>query len=149
MATSATAKILAIDDNEAARYATTRVLRSAGFRVEEAATGEDGLHLVDGVDLVLLDVNLPGIGGFEVCRRIRANPAWTNIPVVHLSATRVTELDKAFGLDAGADGYLTHPIEPPVLIATVNAFLRAREAERALRESEERSRAIIAALQEG
>src|SRR5262249_16523338 len=77
--------------------------------------------------------NLPDIHGFEVCRRLRDNPATSRLPVVHVSATFVGEINKAEGLDAGGDGYLTHPVEPPVLIATVNAFLRARRAEEAMR----------------
>ena len=77
------------------------------------------------VDLVVLDVNLPDIDGFEVCRRLRRLDRLSRTPVIHLSATFVKDIDKVQGLEGGADGYLTHPVEPPVLIATVNAFLRA------------------------
>ena len=95
------------------------------------------------LDLVVLDVNLPDIDGFEVCRRLRASPPTARTPVIHLSATFVNDVDKVQGLDAGADGYITHPVEPPVLIATVNAFLRARRAEDALRESEAKFKAVF------
>ena len=78
---------------------------------------------------MVLDVNLPDTSGFEVCRRMRQIQDMVRVPVIHLSATFVKDVDKVMGLDAGADGYLTHPVEPPVLIATVNAFLRARAAE--------------------
>ena len=63
--------------------------------------------------------------------------------MVHVSATFVKEIDKAQGLDAGGDGYLTHPVEPPVLIATVNAFLRARRAEDEMRKSEAKFKAVF------
>lgn len=136
-------KILVVDDNPGTRYATSRVLRSAGFVVLEAATGTDGLATASQADLVVLDINLPDIDGFEVCRRIRANHASARIPVIHLSATFLQEQDKVRGLSSGADGYLTHPVESTVLIATVNAFLRARVAEDAMHASEAKFRAIF------
>ena len=144
MVTRPSAVILVVDDNHPTRYSTARVLRNEGFTVHEAATGQDALRLaVDPLDLVVLDVNLPDIDGFEVCRRLRASPPTARTPVIHLSATFVNDVDKVQGLDAGADGYITHPVEPPVLIATVNAFLRARRAEDALRESEAKFKAVF------
>ena len=144
MTTRGPASILVVDDNAPTRYSTARVLRNEGFTVHEAATGQDALRLaVDPLDLVVLDVNLPDIDGFEVCRRLRASPPTARTPVIHLSATFVNDVDKVQGLDAGADGYITHPVEPPVLIATVNAFLRARRAEDALRESEAKFKAVF------
>jgi signal transduction histidine kinase len=121
--------VLVVDDNPAGRYSTSRVLRSAGFEVLEAETGQEGLDRSPHADLVVLDVNLPDMSGFEVCRRIRNDPRTRRVPVIHLSATFVKDRDKVEGLEAGADGYLTHPVEPPVLTATVKAFLRARRAE--------------------
>ncbi len=136
-------KVLVVDDNPGTRYATARVLRSAGFTVLEAATGTEAVAASPEADLVVLDINLPDIDGLEVCRRIRSNPQTTRTPVVHLSASFVRDQDKARGLNIGADGYLTHPVEAPVLIATVNAFLRARQAEDAMRTSEAKFRAIF------
>ncbi|HYC00314.1 MAG TPA: response regulator [Candidatus Limnocylindrales bacterium] len=136
--------IVVIDDNPAARYSTSRILRSAGFEVAEAATGTDGIAMVRAdTSLVVLDINLPDIDGFEVCRRLRAQPETERIPVVHLSATFVAELDKVKGFEAGADGYLIHPVEPQVLIATVKALVRTRRAEEATRKSEARFRAVF------
>jgi PAS domain S-box-containing protein len=136
--------ILVVDDNPASLYATSRVLRAAGFSVIEAATGGEALAHADGSpQLVVLDVNLPDMDGFQVCRELRANQRTARIPVIHLSATFVKDVDKVQGLDAGADGYLTHPVEPPVLIATVNAFLRARQAEDAMRRSEAKFKAVF------
>ena len=97
--------ILNVDDDETGRYAVTHMLRSAGFEVIESSTGEQTLALMsENVDLVLLDVNLPGIDGFEVCRRIKSDPRTRTVPVIHLSASRMTQPDKVLGLDSGADG---------------------------------------------
>jgi PAS domain S-box-containing protein len=114
------------------------------FNVTEAINGEQGLEFAgQGADLILLDVNLPDLHGFEVCRRLRENPQTKRLPVIHLSATFVKEIDKAQGLDSGGDGYLTHPVEPPVLIATVNAFLRTRSAEDEMGRSEAKFKAVF------
>src|SRR5262249_169242 len=135
-------RVLVVDDNPATLYSTSRVLRSADFEVTEAATGKEALDLAaKGTDIVMLDVNLPDIHGFEVCQRLRKDPRTARLPIIHVSATFVTDIDKVQGLDAGSDGYLTHPVEPPVLIATVNAFLRARKAEQELHDSEGKFRA--------
>lgn len=143
MADVQAATILVVDDNPSGLYATSRMLRAAGFAVLEASTGAQGLSLSLGADLVVLDVNLPDIDGFQVCRQIRSNSQTARVPVIHLSATFVKDVDKVHGLEAGADGYFTHPVEPPVLVATVNAFLRARRAEDAMRQSEAKFRAIF------
>ena len=75
------------------------------------------------IDLIVLDINLPDIDGLEVCRQLRARSDAAYLPIVHLSATFVTNVDKAQGLSAGADSYLTHPADPAVLVATVRALL--------------------------
>ncbi|MEH2107822.1 hybrid sensor histidine kinase/response regulator [Nostoc sp.] len=125
--------ILHIDDNEANRYVVTRILQNAGFSVVEAATGAAGLEAVANFqpDLVILDVQLPDISGFEVCRQIKANPETAFIPVLHLSASFVQSQDKAQGLDSGADAYLVQPVEPIELLATLRSLLRIRRAEEA------------------
>jgi PAS domain S-box-containing protein len=122
-------RILAVDDNAAALYATSRVLRSAGYEVVEAVTGAAALAAAPQADLIVLDVNLPDMDGFEVCRRLRANPETARLPVLHLSATFTNSSDFAQGFEAGADSYLTRPVEPPVLIATVRTLLFARQAD--------------------
>jgi signal transduction histidine kinase len=131
------ALILSVDDNDASRYAIGRTLRQASFRVIEADTGAEALRRAqaDAPDLILLDVKLPDIDGFEVSRRLKADPATASIPVLQITATYSSTEHWAQALNAGADGYLTHPAEPIVLIATIRALLRAREAERALREA--------------
>jgi signal transduction histidine kinase len=131
------ALILSVDDNEASRYSIGRTLRQAGFRVIEAGTGMDALRRArdDAPDLILLDVKLPDIDGFEVSRRLKADPETASIPVLQITATYSSTEHWAEALNAGADGYLTHPAEPIVLVATIRALFRAREAERALREA--------------
>ncbi|MEA5452082.1 response regulator [Leptolyngbya sp. CCNP1308] len=123
--------ILHIDDNEANRYIVKRILQNAGFAVVEAATGTEGLEAIALHDpaLVILDVQLPDLNGFEVCRQIKANPQTRFIPVLHLSASFVKSQDKAEGLDSGADGYLAQPVEPIELLATVRSLFRIRQAE--------------------
>ncbi|MBP5972237.1 response regulator [Brasilonema sp. CT11] len=123
--------VLHIDDNETNRYVVARVLRNAGFAVVEANTGEVGLEAIVEAkpDLVILDVQLPDISGFELCHQIKSNPATANVPVLHLSAHFVESRDKAQGLNSGADAYLAQPVEPIELIATVRALLRIRRAE--------------------
>jgi CheY-like chemotaxis protein len=98
--------------------------------VEEAATGGEGLRLAaHHPGLVVLDVNLPDINGFEVCRRIKAHPATAAIPVLHLSGAFVNPDDASRGLAGGADGYLTKPVDPQILIAWTKALLRSRRTE--------------------
>lgn len=126
---SNTPVVLVVDDNPSKRYSTARVLRAAGFATTEAGTGAQALEMAaEGPDAMVLDVNLPDIDGFEVCRRLRAREHTSHLPIIHLSATFIEDSDRVLGLDAGADGYLTHPIEPKVLVATVNAFVRTSQA---------------------
>ena len=137
------AEVLVVDDNPATRYATARVLRAAGFRTKEAGTGLDALNLVaTGISAVILDVHLPDIDGFEVCSRIRNRRETSLLPVIHLSASHVLNDDKVRGLQAGADAYMTHPAEPALLVATLQALIRARTAEERMRRADAGFRAI-------
>jgi PAS domain S-box-containing protein len=129
------ATILNVDDNESGRYAVSRILEHAGFEVKEAANGEEALAKVreQQPDLVLLDINLPDMSGFDVCRRLKLAPDTAAIPVMHMTASYGRPSDLASGLDAGAEAYLIEPVEPEVLVATIRAVLRARRAEEAAR----------------
>ncbi|HET6763792.1 MAG TPA: response regulator, partial [Longimicrobiaceae bacterium] len=136
--------ILNVDDYEAGRYATSRVLRQAGFDVLEAATGEEAVTRAhEQPDLVVLDVNLPDFDGFEVCRRIRDMPESKGVPIVYLSALYHDAEHRVLGLEVGADAYLKQPVEPRELVATVHALLRSRAVEAAVRESERRFRTLV------
>ena len=139
--------ILNVDDTAANLYAKTRVLRHAGFTVLEAQTGMEALALATNLQpaLVLLDVHLPDISGFEVCRQLKHTPHTAHLLVLQISASFVEVHDKTRGLQGGADGYLTEPVEPEELIATIRAFLRLRQTEMALRESEERLQVALEA----
>jgi PAS domain S-box-containing protein len=132
--------VLVVDDTDAKRYVASRWLRRAGFEVVEACNGHEGLALAPRADLVVLDVRLPDLSGPEVLRRLRADPATTRLPVLHLSAHATTARERASGLDGGADGYLTQPVDEEELVATVRALLRIRRVEAELRVSEERYR---------
>jgi signal transduction histidine kinase len=135
--------VLNVDDYSPGRYIRTRILRQAGFTVHEAGTGEQALALLSHrPDLVVLDVNLPDINGMQVCRRIKENPDTAGTLVLHLSASSLLATDQVAGLESGADAYLTEPIEPSVLIATVKALLRIRRAEEGLRRSNESLRSL-------
>ncbi|GAB3409120.1 response regulator [Massilia agilis] len=142
--------ILNVDDNDGARYAKTRILQSAGFRVVEAANGTDALAIVarDEPALVLLDVKLPDINGLEVCRRIKADPATACVLVLQTSAALTGRDDKIRGLEGGADNYLAAPIEADELIANVNALLRMRQTQDELRDSEERFRQLTDTIED-
>lgn len=134
--------VLHIDDNLANRYAVRRILERIGLDVIEGATGAEGLRLAEeNPDLIILDIKLPDVNGFEVCRRLKADPRYRAIPVLQMSANFTQTHDKVEGLESGADGYLAQPIEPAVLVATVQSLLRIRRGER------ERAR-LIAHLQE-
>ena len=127
-------RILNADDYGPARYARTKLLHQAGFEVVEADTGAETLRqaLATRPHVVLLDVKLPDLDGYDVCRRLKANPATASIPVLHLSAAHRGAGDHARGLDAGADGFLVEPVDPEVLLATVRSVARARRAEDAV-----------------
>jgi PAS domain S-box-containing protein len=137
-------KVLVVDDNPASLYSTSRILRSGGFEVIEASTGTDALAAAEhDVALIVLDVNLPDIDGLEVCRRLRARSHTAFLPIVHLTATFVAHDDHQHGLSAGGDSYLTHPVDPPVLIATVRALLFARQADIVRRTTDARFRTVF------
>lgn len=144
------ANILIVDDDEAKRYGITKILQKAGFATREVATGAEALRLAAELpDLIVLDVKLPDMSGFEVCRQIKTNPATATIPVLHISTTFVDIQDKVHGLEGGADGYLTDALEPLELIATVNALLRARRAEEAAQLSHRQWQTTFDAINDG
>ncbi|WP_110968719.1 response regulator [Pseudomonas huaxiensis] len=138
-------RLLIVDDNVATRYALRRRLDRHGYEVLEAGTGGEGLALIERErpDALILDVNLPDMSGFDIVRTLRADPLTALLPVIHVSAASIQTGDIITGLDAGADAYLIHPVDPDVLLATLRTLLRVRDTEHALRESEARFREIF------
>jgi CheY-like chemotaxis protein len=118
--------ILVVDDSATKRYLLASWLSRAGFTVVEAETGSEALTRLAGadVDLIVLDVKLPDMSGFEVCERIKSDPEYGALPVIHVSAHAVDVVHRTQGLNRGADAYLVEPIEPDELIATAQAVLR-------------------------
>ncbi len=142
--------ILVVDDTEAGRYATVRLLQNLGFAVREAASGGEALQkAADRPDLIVLDVQLPDLDGFEVCRRLRENPTTASIPVLYLSAHFVREAEVAQGLAYGGDGYLIQPVDPVELAATVNSLLRLRRVESAMQTQAQRWQTMFDAIGDG
>jgi CheY-like chemotaxis protein len=123
---SGPARILVVDDVEASRYITASWLRRGGHTVTEATTGTQALAIVGEhtTDLVVLDVHLPDMSGFEVCERIKGDTRTSALPVIHVSATSIDPDDRTQGLARGADAYLAEPVDPGELLATVEAALR-------------------------
>jgi PAS domain S-box-containing protein len=137
--------LLIVDDNAATRYALRKRMERQGFTVGEAGTGTDGLAMIAEQipDALILDVNLPDMSGFDIVRQLRSEVRTALLPVVHVSAASVHSGDIVTGLEAGADAYLIHPVDPDVLLATLRTLLRVRDTEYALRESEARFREIF------
>ena len=120
-----TRNIVIIEDDEDIAESIRYNLEREGFRVRVAATGEDALNLIFDrpPSLILLDLNLPHMSGFEMCRRLRAEAPTARVPILILTA-RTDEADKVLGLNIGADDYITKPFGMRELVARVNAVLR-------------------------
>ncbi|GIF77278.1 SpoIIE family protein phosphatase [Asanoa siamensis] len=124
--------VLVVDDSDAKRYLLVRWLTRAGLRVVEADSGTAALDRIAAgdIDLVVLDVRLGDMSGFEVAEKIKSHPTLAATPVIHVSAHAVDVADRAQGLTRGADAYLAEPIEPDELVATAHAVLRYYRARR-------------------
>jgi DNA-binding response OmpR family regulator len=120
-----TRSIVIVEDDEDIADSIRYNLEREGFRVRVALTGEDALNrrLDRPPNLVLLDLNLPHMSGFEMCRRLRAEAMTARVPILILTA-RTDEADKVLGLNIGADDYITKPFGMRELVARVNAVLR-------------------------
>jgi DNA-binding response OmpR family regulator len=127
--------VLIVEDEPDIRNLLTLHLARDGFRCRTAGTGTDALAEVRAArpDLLILDLMLPGLGGLEVCRRLRADPTTAGLPIIMLTA-KADEVDRVVGLELGADDYVVKPFSPKELVARVRAVLRrahgpdAREA---------------------
>jgi two-component system cell cycle response regulator DivK len=117
-------RILVIEDHEENRRLLRDLLTSFGYELVEAVTGEDGVIAAENErpDLILMDIQLPGIDGYETTRRIKANPALNRIPVIAVTSYALSGDDiKAFA--AGCDGYVTKPFDPAELLAKIQGYL--------------------------
>ncbi len=133
---SPTTRILIVDDDPDIRHATAHILQNAGYWVDEAADGEAALLMLQDTppNLVLLDRDLPGMDGLEVCRQIKANPALAEVMVVLVSAFYTATAHQTEGLEQGADGYIARPVTKRDLLARVEAYAHILRLTRELRE---------------
>ncbi len=119
-----TRRILIVEDQEDNRKILRDLLTSAGFALLEATTGEEGVHLAEAErpDLILMDIQLPGLDGYEATRRIKANPSLRNIPIIAVTSYALSG-DDAKAREAGCDAYVTKPFSPRALLAKVREYL--------------------------
>lgn len=131
METAPTRVLVVEDEADVARLIKHSLERGDGMQVDVLATGTDAVRVATSTppDLLILDLNLPGIDGIEVCRLLRARPATSGLPIIILTA-RADEGDRVFGLDLGADDYVVKPFSPRELGARVRAVLRRKSAAR-------------------
>jgi DNA-binding response OmpR family regulator len=132
--TMSNANILVVDDEVRINAFIREMLSNFGYRAEPALTGEEALAILGDqtpqagkFDLVLLDIMLPGINGYEVCHRIRTDPSLAGLPVIMLTAMGKVA-DKAYGLEMGADDYVAKPFDIPDLLKRIEAVLSKRRA---------------------
>lgn len=117
-------RILVVEDNENNRYLIGYILRKCGHKVIEAVSGEEGLALAvqEQPDLILMDIQLPGMDGLETTRRIRASEAVGEIPIIALTSYAMTR-DRERALQAGCTGYIEKPINPDTILASIERYL--------------------------
>ncbi len=139
------AKILLVEDDSVILKATCLTLVSAGYEVSAAVAGAEGLRLavMQPPDLALVDRVLPDMDGVEVCRRLKTNPATARVFVALMSGIKISGDDRADGLETGADDYIVRPVSNRELLARVQALLRIKKAEDALRESEDKFKYVF------
>ena len=117
-------RILVIEDHEENRRLLRDLLTSGGYEMLEAVTGEEGLALAatERPDLILMDIQLPGLDGYEVTRRLKANPALQHIPIIVVTSYALSG-DELKATAAGSDAYVTKPFSPRQLLAKIGQFL--------------------------
>ncbi len=133
-------KILVIEDDAIALRLIEYTLRKEGYEVLLAKDGREGISKArsEEPDLIILDIMLPGIDGFEVCYRLRSEPQTAHLPILMLSG-KAQEIDKATGLKVGADDYVTKPVAPRELVIRVKAVLEKKVADKLLAEKRKRA----------
>lgn len=140
--------ILIIDDNSDNLTVLAALIAEAfpGTGIHRAEGGEQGIGVAraEDPDVVLLDVVMPRIDGFETCRRLRAEPSLRDIPVVFLTALQDTRESRIRALEAGGDAFLAKPVDPVELTAQIRAMVKVKTANRLLREERRRLEALVA-----
>ncbi len=121
--------ILVVDDDEATRYTIARILRSSGFKTMEAVSGAEALEFAAYVSAVILDIHLPDLIGWEVCRLLRSNPATAKLPIIHHTARYTSGQDRAESIASGADVLFTSPVDGAALVQTLDRLLRVAPME--------------------
>ena len=118
-------KILVADDEEDYLNLLRLILLPEGYKVETAEDGEQAMEKVSGFmpDLLILDINMPKINGYDVCKKLREDKRFKELPIIMLTV-RSKEEEEVFGLDSGCDDYVTKPFEPATLVTRVKTVLR-------------------------
>ena len=120
-------RVLCIDDVDSHRYSVARLMRLAGFDVAERATGGDALEAAaEEADVILLDIGLPDLDGFEVCRLLKKRHETSSIPVIHITASHRDEVARSQSENAGAYDYIPEPFDPDHLLKQVRSALQLR-----------------------
>jgi two-component system alkaline phosphatase synthesis response regulator PhoP len=122
-------KILVIEDDPSTLRLTKYILEQEGYQVLTAPNGLEGLRKAknEELDLIILDIVLPGVDGFEICHRLRAEPQTAQLPILMVSA-KAREIDKATGLKMGADDYIIKPADPSEIVSRVESLLAKKTA---------------------
>src|SRR6056297_792375 len=122
------AKILIVDDSDTHLYTLSKIVEEAGHEVITASNGEEGVEsaIANTPDLILMDVVMPGLNGFQATRKISKNAETADIPIIFVT-TKDQETDRIWGMRQGASDYLTKPVDKKKLVAAINNALRSEE----------------------
>ncbi len=115
--------VLVVDDNPAMKYSMARILRAQGYRTVEAAGGAEALELSEFVSAVVIDVHLPDLNGFEVCRLLRSRRSTAQLPIIHFSAARIDEADAKEAAECGANAFMVAPVDATELTKKLDRLL--------------------------
>ena len=117
-------KILIVEDNEKNMYLMSYILKAKGYETIQATTGEQGVELAakEKPDLIIMDIQLPGIDGLETTKRIRASGAYGNVPIIAVTSYAMTG-DRERALEAGCTGYIEKPINPDTVLGEIEKYL--------------------------
>ncbi len=118
-------RVLVVEDSPAQREMITGLLRESGLDVTSVGDGIEALELIQGQkpDLVVLDIVMPGMNGYEVCRRLKSDPTTQSMPIV-MCSSKGEEFDRYWGIRQGADAYIAKPFQPQELVGTIRQLLR-------------------------